>query len=388
MAITSTPSKDETQKPKVVAGGAKKSASDLAERTSARLAAAGKKGARLRYVSDATPGFRRTERKNRVVYMRANGAIIRDQSVLSRIRSLAIPPAWTDVWICPSAAGHIQATGRDARGRKQYIYHSDFRELRDQAKYEHLIEFTQALPMVRQRVKKHMGLKGLSRRRVLATIVYLLETTFIRVGNEDYAKRNSSYGVTTLRTPHVRINGAEILFRFKGKTGKTWRVKVKDRRVAKVIKACQELPGQQLFQYEDEQGRVQTVGSTDVNRYLREITGRDITAKDFRTWAGTLLATLELAALPPFDRRTEAKRNIKRVAKSVAERLGNTPAICLNCYIHPGILQLYSAGSLKLRPPKAKAAKESDAGFMSTEELAVIDILRRAARLTGNVSST
>lgn len=370
MAITSFSSTTETPKPK--AGARRAGTKDLT--------VAGKKGARLRYVSDAAPGFRRTERKNRVIYTRANGSVIRDKSVIARLRSLAIPPAWTDVWICPSAAGHLQATGRDARGRKQYIYHSAFREIRDQAKYEHLIEFAQALPMVRQRVKRHMDLKGLSRRRVLATIVYLLETTLIRVGNADYAKKNSSYGVTTLRNPHVRVNGAEILFRFRGKTGKTWRVKLKDRRVAKVLKACQELPGQQLFQYEDAQGRVQTVGSTDVNRYLREITGRDITAKDFRTWAGTLLAALELAALPPFERPTEAKRNIKLVAKGVAERLGNTPTICLNCYIHPGILQLYSAGLLKLKTPTAKATKEIDADLISTEELAVIEILRRAAR--------
>ena len=387
MAIPSLSSKDETQKSKTIAGGPEKKAADLAGLASAKLTVAGKKSARLRYVSDATPGFRRSEIKNRIIYLRANGSVIREKSIIARIRSLAIPPAWTDVWICPSAAGHIQATGRDARGRKQYIYHSDFRELRDQAKYEHLIEFTQALPIVRARVKKHMGLKGLSRRRILATIVYLLETTLIRVGNADYARKNSSYGVTTLRTPHVQIKGAEILFRFKGKTGKTWRVKLKDRRVAKVLKACQELPGQQLFQYEDEQGRVQTVGSTDVNRYLREITGHDITAKDFRTWAGTLLAALELAALPPFDNATEAKRNIKAVAKRVAERLGNTPTICLNCYIHPGILQLYSAGSLKLKTRKAKTAKEVGANCISTEELAVIQVLRRAARLAGDVSS-
>ncbi|MDY0884411.1 DNA topoisomerase IB [Dongia soli] len=326
--------------------------------------------------------------RNQVIYTRANGSIIREKSVVARIRALAIPPAWTDVWICPSAAGHIQATGRDAKGRKQYIYHSSFREIRDQAKYEHLMEFAQALPMVRQRVKKHMALRGLSRRRVLATIVYLLETTLIRVGNADYAKKNRSYGVTTLRTPHVQINGAEILFNFKGKTGKIWRVKLKDRRVAKVLKACQELPGQQLFQYEDEQGRVQNVGSTDVNRYLREITGRDITAKDFRTWAGTLLAALELATLSPAETPTKAKRNIKQVAKSVAERLGNTPTICLNCYIHPGVLQLYSAGLLKLRTPKGKAAKNPDADFISDEELAVIAILRRAARFAESSSSS
>jgi DNA topoisomerase-1 len=371
MAITSFSSVNKTRK---VAAVAKRTEGTV-------LAVAQKKGIKLRYVSDAAPGFRRMEAKNKVIYMRANGSPIREKSVIERIRALAIPPAWTDVWICPSAAGHIQATGRDARGRKQYIYHSSFREIRDQAKYEHLIEFAQALPMVRQRVKKHMALKGLPRRRVLATIVYLLEATLIRIGNADYAKKNRSYGVTTLRAPHVQINGAEILFHFKGKTGKIWRVKLKDRRVAKVLKACQELPGQQLFQYEDEQGRVQNVGSTDVNRYLREITGSDITAKDFRTWAGTLLAALELAALPPFESPTAAKRNIKLVAKSVAERLGNTPTICLNCYIHPGVLQLYSAGLLKLKTVKGKASKTTDANFISAEELSVMAILRRAARL-------
>jgi DNA topoisomerase-1 len=348
------------------------------------LAAEVKKHGGLRYVSDAAPGIRRIPARNGFTYLRANGSAIREKSVIERIRALAIPPARTDVWICPSAAGHIQATGRDAKGRKQYIYHTGFRQIRDKAKYEHLIEFAQALPVLRERVKKHMALKGLPRRRVLATIVHLLETTLIRIGNADYAKKNRSYGVTTLRTPHVQVSGAEIRFHFKGKTGKTWRVTVKDRRVAKVVKACQELPGQQLFQYEDEAGKPQSIGSTDVNRYLREVTGRDITAKDFRTWAGTLLAALELAELPPAESAARAKRNIRLAANRVAERLGNTPTICLNCYIHPGIISLYSAGALRLKmkgEKNEKTDKNNADDFMSAEEMAVLAALRRAMRL-------
>jgi DNA topoisomerase-1 len=242
--------------------------------------------------------------------------------VLGRIRSLAVPPAWTDVWICPFSDGHIQATGRDARGRKQYRYHPLFRELRESTKFEHVMGFAEALPVIRAKVREHMGLRGLPREKVLATVVRLLETTLIRIGNDDYARENKSYGLTTLKNRHVRVNGSEVRFRFTGKGGKQWSLQVKDRRIAKVVKACQELPGQELLQYVDENGELQDVTSGDVNAYLKKITGRDITAKDFRTWAGTVLAALALHEVKEFDSAAQAKRNVRSAIERVAARLG------------------------------------------------------------------
>ncbi len=261
----------------------------------------------LSYVSDEQPGIRRKRAGKGFSYVASTGRKVDDEPTLARIRALAIPPAYTEVWICQKANGHIQATGRDAKGRKQYRYHALFREVRDSTKYEHTLAFAQALPAIRKAVDAHMGLRGLPREKVLATVVHLLENTLIRVGNSDYAKQNKSYGLTTLRDPHVAVTGAELRFAFKGKSGKEWRLKVKDRRVARIVKACQDLPGQDLFQYLDEDGERQSISSSDVNAYLREISGEDFTAKDFRTWAGTVLAALALAEFERFDDEASAK---------------------------------------------------------------------------------
>lgn len=255
----------------------------------------------LRYVSDERPGIRRNKAGTGFTYTRPDGSRLVERGALKRIKALAIPPAWADVWICPFADGHIQATGRDAKGRKQYRYHTRFREVRESTKYEHVVAFADALTSIRETVREHMGLRGLPREKVLATVVHLLETTLIRVGNDDYARQNNSYGLTTLKNRHVTVNRNEVRFRFTGKSGKQWSLRVRDRRIAKIIRACQELPGQELLQYVDEQGNCQDVTSTDVNEYLKEITGKEITAKDFRTWAGTVLAAMALTELESFD---------------------------------------------------------------------------------------
>ena len=281
----------------------------------------------LRYVSDARPGIRRKKAGTGFSYIRADGSKLTEKDVLKRIKALAIPPAWTEVWICPFADGHIQATGRDAKGRKQYRHHALFREVRESTKYEHVVAFADALPAIREKVKQHMGLRGLPREKVLATVVHLLETTLIRVGNDDSAKHNNSY----LKNRHVSVDGNEVRFRFTGKSGKQWSLRVRDRRIAKIIKACQELPGQELLQYVDDAGNCQDVTSTDVNDYLKEITGKDITAKDFRTWAGTVLAAMALNELESFDSAAQAKRNLRAAIEKVAGKLGNTPTICRKC---------------------------------------------------------
>ena len=265
----------------------------------------------LKYVSDSRAGVRRKKVGTGFAYTRADGSKLLEKDILKRIKALAVPPAWTDVWICPFSDGHIQATGRDAKGRKQYRYHARFREVRESTKYEHVVAFAAALPGIREKVGEHMALRGLPREKVLATVVHLLETTLIRVGNDEYADQNKSYGLTTLKTRHVAIDGNEVRFRFTGKSGKQWSLRVRNRRVAKIIKACQELPGQELLQYVDEAGNCQDVTSTDVNDYLKEITGRDITAKDFRTWAGTVLAAMALSELETFDSAAQAKRNLR-----------------------------------------------------------------------------
>ena len=302
----------------------------------------------LVYFSGEKPGIRREGPPGEFSYVNPKGEVVRDAAMLERIRKLAIPPAWTDVWICPRPNGHLQATGRDARGRKQYRYHPQFREVSEAAKYEHMIEFARALPGVRASLARHMALRGLPREKVLATVVHLLETTLIRVGNEDYARQNWSYGLTTLRNPYVEEDGSELRFHFRGKGGKTWRLRMRDRRVAKVVRACQELPGQNLFTYVDEDGTPREITSADVNAYLREISGRDITAKDFRTWAGTVLAALALHESGGFDSQAGAKKNVRAAIVHVASRLGNTPAICRKCYIHPEVLSAYAEGSLAL----------------------------------------
>lgn len=336
----------------------------------------------LVYVSDETPGIRRRKSGRGFVYLRSGGGKVDDKATLERIRSLAIPPAYTDVWICPRADGHIQATGRDAKGRKQYRYHPAFREIRESTKYEHMIEFAKGLPAIRRTIDEHMRLRGLPREKVLATVVRLLENTLIRVGNADYAKQNKSYGLTTLRNPHVKVDGPELRFQFKGKSGRTWRLAVKDRRIARIVRACQELPGQDLFQYLDEEGELQSVTSADVNAYLREITGRDITAKDFRTWAGTVLAALALAEFEQFDGEAAAKKNIRAAIEKVSARLGNTPTICRKCYVHPEIFASYLQGDLilEIKDEIEKELRDELPG-LRPEEAAVLSLLQ--SRLSG-----
>ncbi len=317
------------------------------------------------YGSDDKPGSTRRRSGAGFTYRDPHGKRIADRAVLDRIRKLAIPPAYTDVWICPDANGHIQATGRDAKGRKQYRYHARFREVRDGTKYEHMLEFAAALPRIRASIDRDMGLRGLPREKVLASIIHLLETTMIRVGNEDYARQNKSYGLTTLENRHVAVDGAALKFSFKGKSGKQWRLQVKDRRVARIVKASQELPGQHLFQYLDETGAQHDVSSGDVNVYLREVSGRNITAKDFRTWTGTVLAALALTEFERFDSQTAAKKNIRRAIETVASRLGNTPTVCRKCYVHPEVIESYLSEELVL-----EAQREVDREL--TAELAVL----------------
>ena len=336
----------------------------------------------LRYVSDERPGIRRKKVGTGFSYVRADGSRLMERGALKRIKALAIPPAWTDVWICPFPDGHIQATGRDAKGRKQYRYHARFREVRESTKYEHVVAFADALPSIRDTVREHMALRGLPREKVLATVVHLLETTLIRVGNDDYAKQNNSYGLTTLKNRHVAVKGNEVRFRFTGKGGKQWSLRVRDRRIAKIIRACQELPGQELLQYIDEQGNCQDVTSSDVNEYLKAITGKDITAKDFRTWAGTVLAAMILSELQSFDNAAQAKRNLRSAIEKVSARLGNTPTICRKCYIHPEVLNSYMDGNLVLEV-KSHVENElrSAVENMKPEEAAVLALLRgRLAR--------
>jgi len=337
----------------------------------------------LVYVSDEERGIRRERTGEGFAYYRPNGEPLKDEATLERIRKLAIPPAYTDVWICPKANGHLQATGRDARGRKQYRYHPQFREARETTKYEHMLEFARALPAIRARLAGHMALRGLPREKVLATVVHLLETTLIRVGNDDYARDNKSYGLTTLRNPHVKVEGAQLRFQFKGKSGKTWRLQVKDRRIARIVRACQDLPGQRLFQYFDEVGEIREVTSADVNAYLKEITGRDITAKDFRTWAGTVMAALALQDFEAFDTQAAQKKNIRQAIERVAARLGNTPTICRKCYVHPEVLNAYVEGNLLLEI-QGEAEKElrEDLATLKPEEAAVLAMLEGRLKRT------
>ncbi|UPG71160.1 DNA topoisomerase IB [Roseomonas gilardii subsp. gilardii] len=329
------------------------------------------RSAGLRYVTDEAPGITRRRAGSGFAYRDPDGHPLRDKAELARIRALAIPPAYRDVWICPQANGHLQATGRDERGRKQYRYHPGWREARDAAKYGHMLEFAACLPEIRKRVAADMARPGLPREKVLATVVRLLEETLIRVGNEDYAEQNGSYGLTTLRRRHVRLGGDEIRFDFKGKSGKRWQLGLRDRRIAKVIRACQDLPGQELFAYRDEAGEAHAIRSEDVNDYLRAITGRDITAKDFRTWAGTVMAALALREFERFDSQAAGRRNISAAIGQVARRLGNTPAVCRKCYIHPDLLEGYLAGRLALEIRES----QEETGALHPEEVAVLALL-------------
>jgi len=331
----------------------------------------------LRYVNDTQPGIRRKRHRSGFRYVDSHDRPVRDPDTLARIRSLAIPPAWTDVWIAPIANGHIQATGRDARGRKQYRYHPRWRQVRDEHKYGRMIAFAGALPAIRERVDRDLALRGLPREKVIATVVRLLETTLIRVGNDEYARENKSFGLTTMRDRHVRVDGSAVQFEFTGKSGKKHHIDVRDRKLASIVKRCRDIPGYELFQYIDENGERQTVDSGDVNAYLRETTGQDFTAKDFRTWAGTVLAALALQEFEQFDSDAQAKRNIVRAIEHVAERLGNTPAVCRKCYVHPAVLDAYLEGTMieSLRE-RAEEELSEDLGRLSPEETAVLALLR------------
>ena len=338
------------------------------------------RSAGLRYVSDTTPGIRRKRAGKHFSYIGLDGKPIHDPEVLRRIRSLGIPPAWTNVWICPKPNGHIQATGRDARGRKQYRYHPHWREVRDETKYNRMIEFGEALPGIRARIAHDLKLPGLPHEKVLAAVIWLLDTTAIRVGNESYARENKSFGLTTLRNRHVAIAGSKIHFHFRGKSGKEHSVTVQNRQLARIIKRCQDLPGHELFQYLDEAGKRYTVESADVNNYLREISGHDFTAKDFRTWAGTVFATDALYELGTFETQTEAKKNIGKAIEVAAEHLGNTKTICRKCYVHPGVIDAYLEGSLLPRlneqaEPKL-ANSTTDPNGLHPEEVRVLDYLK------------
>ena len=310
----------------------------------------------LRYVSDEQPGFSRQRKREEFEYFDTKGKPIRDEQRLLRIKRLAIPPAWTEVWICPSPNGHIQATGRDARRRKQYRYHERWREIRNENKYDRLINFGKALPKIRRRLKKDLALSGLPREKVLATIVQLLEWSLIRVGNEEYARENKSFGLTTMQDRHVDVKGSKLRFRFRGKSGRQHEVDVTDRRVAKIVLKLQDLPGQDLFQYVDDEGDPHNITSQDVNEYLREITGEDFTAKDFRTWAGTVLAAIALSAAGEFETKRQAKANIKNAIEAVAKILGNTPAICRKSYVPASLVSAFEEGRLHRRASRPRTA--------------------------------
>src|SRR5438876_2953521 len=333
----------------------------------------------LRYVSDDQPGSSRQRNGEEFEYLDQKGKPIRDEQRLLRIKRLAIPPAWSDVWICPSPNGHIQATGRDARRRKQYRYHERWREIRDENKYDRLVNFGKALPKIRRRLKKDLALNGLPREKVLATIVQLLERSLIRVGNEEYARENKSFGLTTMQDRHVDVKGSKLRFRFRGKSGREHEVDVTDRRIARIVMKLQDLAGQSLFQYLDDEGNARDITSQDVNEYLREITGADFTAKDFRTWAGTVLAAVALGKLGASETKRQAKTNIKHAIGAVAEVLGNTPAICRQCYIHPAVVEAYFQGNF-INGFKAKKEEEVEKEIdLASAQVAVLKLLQNDA---------
>ena len=339
------------------------------------------RAAGLRYVLDDKPGIRREPARDGFRYLDAKGGPVTDETTLGRIKSLAIPPAWTEVWICPQANGHLQATGRDLKGRKQYRYHPKWRATRDEVKYERMLKFGQALPAIRAEVDRALGLPGLPREKVLATIVYLLEATMMRVGNEEYARTNRSFGLTTLRNRHVKVDGSEVEFRFRGKSGVYHKVKLNDRRLARIIARARDLPGQELFQYVDDEGETHSIDSSEVNDYLRTITGEDYTAKDFRTWSGTVLAALALQEFEKFDSEAQAKKNIVRAIESVAEKLGNTPSICRKCYVHPAVLDAYLEGTvLEVLRERTEQELTEDLHALQPEEAAVVAMLQQRLR--------
>jgi DNA topoisomerase I len=336
------------------------------------------KSAGLRYVTDVGPGIRRKKVGSGMSYLAPDGTMIRDAETLCRIKSLAIPPAWRNVWICPIAHGHVQATGLDAKGRKQYRYHSRWREVRDETKYDRMLVFGRVLPRIRRRVVRDLARPGLPREKILAAIVRLLETTLIRVGNEEYAQQNDSFGLTTMRDRHVDVSGDMLKFEFRGKSGIAHAIDLTDRRLAKIVKQSQDLPGYELFQYIDERGARRSIDASDVNAYLQEIAGEEFTAKDFRTWAGTVLAARALQEFQAFDSQAQAKRNVVQAIESVAKRLGNTKAVCRKCYIHPAVINLYMDGSL-LQTLTRRVKKELTRSLhgLPAEEATVLTLLQQ-----------
>jgi DNA topoisomerase-1 len=334
------------------------------------------KSAGLRYVCDSSPGIRREKVSLGFRYKRADGRLVRSPAELTRIRALVIPPAWTGVWICADARGHLQATGRDARGRKQYRYHPDWRASRDENKFDRMQAFAAALPAIRARTSADLAREGLPREKVLATVVQLLEKSLIRVGNEEYAKTNHSFGLTTLRDQHVDVKGSTLRFEFKGKSGKRHSVGLTDRRLARTVKQCRDLPGQELFQYLDDEGGRRSVTSSDVNAYLHETAGGDFTAKDFRTWSGTVLAATALREFEQADSMARAKKNVVQAIEAVAGVLGNTPAVCRKAYIHPAIIECYMGGRLNEVRRARKIAR------LRPDEVVTLGILQHLARGT------
>lgn len=339
-------------------------------------AVAALKAANLRYVSEDTPGIRRRRAGRGFVYIGPNGSQVGDPRTLHRIRSIVIPPAWQRVWICPRADGHIQAMGYDARGRKQYRYHADWRRVRDETKYERLADFGRRLPALRRRLARDLARRGLPREKILATVVRLLETTLIRVGNAEYARTNGSFGLTTLRDRHAETTATSVRFRFKGKSGKEHEVGLHDRQIARIIRQCQELPGQELLQWVDEDGTPHPIDSADVNSYMREIAGDDVSAKDFRTWAGTVLAAIALSELPAGDSKTAVAKRIAGALRRVARRLGNTPAVCRSCYVHPLVLEAHAGGWSLGRTSDRRAAER---GVLALLESGAAPVPERAS---------
>jgi DNA topoisomerase-1 len=333
--------------------------------------------ARLCWVTDVVPGITREGEHPDRVYRDPDGDVVEDEEILARIRSLAIPPAWTDVWICLLPDGHIQATGRDAKGRKQYRYHPRWRAVRDDTKFHRMIEFGAALPRIRKRVEENLELRGLPREKVVATVVRLMETTFIRVGNDEYAIKNASYGLTTLQDEHVAIHGSRIQFDFRGKSGVVHGKELKDARLARIVKRCQDLPGQTLMQYLAEDGTPRTIGSGDVNAWLREVSGEPFTSKDFRTWAGTLLAFLALRAVERPSSEAGRKRAVNTALDRVAARLGNTRAVCRKSYVHPAVIEAFVQGELVRLGPVPEEAVEATLPELHAEERALLSFLTR-----------
>jgi DNA topoisomerase-1 len=334
------------------------------------------KAAGLRYVTDRSKGISRETGPLGFVFRGLDGEIVRDEETLARVRRLAIPPAWTEVWVCPSPRGHLQATGRDAKGRKQYRYHARWREVRDETKYDRMMAFGEALPRIRARTDQDLAQPGLPRAKVLATVVQLLEKTLIRVGNDEYARANRSFGLTTMRDRHVAVNGSTVRFEFRGKSGRSHTIDLRSRTLARIVQRCRDLPGYELFQYVDEDGARQVVDSADVNEYLREISGQDFTAKDFRTWFGTVLAARALSELEPCDSDTQAKRSLAQAIEAVAGVLGNTRSVCRKCYVHPAVIDAYLDKSLADTLRQRADAALGDDDSMSADEVAVLRFLR------------